>query len=470
MQRPRFCHKPGMSANVPSVPKEPDQPLELRGGDIDQLFTPLNDFSKIALAVSGGADSICLLLAFHDWASRSGWDGTCEVLTVDHQLRSESREEAGFVKRLSSTLGIPCFVLDWSGEKPSSGVQEAARNARYQLMASHIAVSGSEVIVLAHHLDDQAETFLDRLTRGSGISGLSAMAPDEPFGPHGLRLIRPFLEVPKDRLVATLKARNQAWREDPSNQDEKYKRSRLRKISNGLKEEGLSAERIAATARQLRRSRAALESMLAHIFFDHVEEHPAGPLRVQMQSYQGLAEEFRLRLLILMIERTTGRLHQPKLRKIEALDQRILAENSGRQTLGGAVIASNQDTVFIWKEVGREPPEALLEVTGSGCWDNRFFYRIETGDAQNSHRQPLSLGPLFRAPVDRQLVVWPQGWPKDAFECAPVFWVGKSPLCVQSDASLIGQDTNRPSQDITLQRIPVPPKLAGNYRTDLEGT
>ncbi|WP_420413430.1 tRNA lysidine(34) synthetase TilS [Roseibium sp.] len=459
-----------MSANVPNAPEKPVQYSELRDGDIDQLFASFKDFSEIALAVSGGADSTCLLIAFHDWVSRNNWDGTCEVLTVDHQLRPESSQETGFVQDLCNSLGIPCFVLKWKSEKPASGLQEAARDARYQLIADHLSQSGSEAVVLAHHLDDQAETFLDRLTRGSGIYGLGAMAPDEPNGPAGLRLIRPFLDVPKESLIATLEARNQSWCEDPSNQDHKYKRSRLRKISGLLAEEGLSTKRIATTARQLRRTRAAIESVLAHIFFDHVEEHPAGPLRIQKHVFTAQAEEFRLRLLILMIERVTGRSHLPKLRKIEALDQWILAQKNGRQTLGGAMLEIKRDAILVWKEVGRARPATLEAISGSGCWDNRFLYRIGALDANYLNETELCLGPLYNAPVDRQSLPWPKGWPKEAFECSPVFWTGNGAVCVRSAASLFWQDTYGGQCDITLQRIPFPPKLAGNYRTDLEGS
>ncbi len=459
-----------MSAKVPNVLDDQGQPLKLSDGEIDQLFAPLKSFSKIALAVSGGADSICLLLTFNEWKSRSHWAGSCEVLTVDHQLRAESRSEAGFVETLSEELGNPVFVLSWVDEKPSSGVQEAARDARYKLMANHLAQSRSEVVVLAHHLDDQAETFLDRLTRGSGVFGLSAMAPDEQNGPENLRLLRPFLEVPKSRLVKTLEDRGQPWCEDPSNGDLKYKRSRLRQIAEHLSAEGLTPHRIATTAKQLRRTRAALESVLAHIFFDHVEEHSAGPNRLAKDAYKEQPEEFRLRLLILMIERVTGRIHQPKLRKIEALDRWIMADGKGRQTLGGTVLDVSRDRITAWKEVGRIPPKILDGVSGSGCWDNRFNYFIGSENTGMEGVLPLCLGPLFNAPIDRQTVPWPQGWPKEAFDCSPVFWTDKGPVQVRSAASLVWQNSYREMIDIGIQRVPFPQKMAGNYRSDLEGT
>jgi len=457
-----------MNANVPSVPDRPGDRNPLQADDISQLFLPLNSFSKIALAVSGGADSTCLLVTFADWRVRSGWTGQCEVLTVDHQLRPESRQEACFVQALCAASGLPCTVLDWSGEKPSSGVQEAARDARYRLIADHIATSGAEVLLVAHHRDDQAETFLDRLTRGSGLAGLSSMAQDERNGPFGLRLIRPFLDVPKEQLIATLKDREQRWCEDASNANLKYKRSRLRTISSLLAAEGLSADRISTTVRQLRRARTALDAALAQIFMEHVEEHSAGPLRINSLAYSDQAEEFRLRLLIAMIERVTGQAHQPKLRQIEALDQWILSQKTGRKPLGGAMFELKDPAILVWKEVGREAPVTLEKVTGTGSWDNRFIYTVGSDEDVQSDGKGLCLGPLCCAPVNRKVMVWPDGWPKEAFDCSPVFWSGSCPVRVRPVAPLIWHDKSGGVRDISLQRIPVPPKFGGNYRMDLE--
>jgi tRNA(Ile)-lysidine synthase len=470
MLRRRFCHKRGMNAKVPSVRNQPDPYSGLTDREIDQLFHSLNNFSKIALAVSGGGDSVCLLIAFCEWRSRRNWEGACEVVVVDHQLRPESSQETCFVRELSEQHGLHCHILKWTDDKPETGVQEAARDARYQLIAKQTAVSGYEAVLLAHHLDDQAETFLDRLTRGSGLNGLGAMASYELEGPAGLRLLRPFLGVPKSRLLATLEDRGQKWCEDPSNKSLKYKRSRLRSISSTLAEEGLSPSRISTTARQLRRAREALETVLAELFRQHVEDHPAGPAKTSALMLRAQSEEFRLRLLILMIERVTGRVYQPKLRKIEALDHWILNNKAGRQTLGGAVLEMKRDTLFVWKEIGRSPPVVLENLCGEGKWDARFLFDVQATEGAPPNGMTVSLGPLFNAPVDRRQISWPNGWPKEAFESAPVFWIGNGPVGVRSAASLIWHDARRGGYEISLQRIPVPAKLAGNYRTDLEGS
>ncbi|MDN3720773.1 tRNA lysidine(34) synthetase TilS [Roseibium salinum] len=219
-----------MNGAVHNVPDEPVEPEGLPADEADFFIfraeilfkTGARCFGRSGFAWPAGS-------FFSEWRERVSWQGDAEVLCVDHGLRPESAAEAEFVAGAAAEHGLSCRILRWTGEKPASNIQDEARRARYRLFADHMAQSGAEALVLAHHMDDQAETFLDRLTRGSGLSGLSAMAADEPHGPQGLRLLRPFLNLRKERLEASLRERGLSWCLDPSNQDPKYKRSRLRK-------------------------------------------------------------------------------------------------------------------------------------------------------------------------------------------------------------------------------------------------
>ncbi|MEP3049157.1 MAG: tRNA lysidine(34) synthetase TilS [Roseibium sp.] len=448
---------------MPNAPELRIEPAGLSASEIDQLFAPLKPFDRIALAVSGGSDSICLLRLFHDWHTRSGWSGACEVLTVDHGLRLESVEETIFVQELSISLGYACSILRWSDGKPQTGVQEAARQARYRLFAKHMSASGTEALVLAHHKDDQAETFLDRLTRGSGVFGLGAMSVDERGGAEGLRLLRPLLDVSKARLVESLKLRNQPWCEDPSNDSTKYKRSRLRKIAGLLADEGFSQDRILTTVRQMRRTRNALEFVLADTFTRLVEDHPAGPLRLAMDAFRKLPEEIRLRLLVLVIQRVTGKPYLPRLKKIEALDRNILSQKKVRQTFGGAVVERDDKHLCVWKEAGRSPPTTLVDVSGCGTWDDRFDFDVKPSNQKTSGCGVLMLGILRNAPVKQR--DWPvlQGWPKEAFASSPVFWCSNGILSIDSESALFITGAVVEPFVIKLNRIPFPPNLAGNY-------
>ena len=178
----------------------------------------------LLLAVSGGADSLSLMVLCDEWMKRNKIPLTLHVASVDHGLRPEAAEECSYVKRLAEERGLTHVTLVWGGEKSHSNLQGEARVARYRLMADYAQSIGCRHIAIAHHQDDQAETLLMRLIRGSGVTGLAAMRPLQPFG--AVSLVRPLMAFPKARLKASLVARSLRWVEDPSNQSRDYTRVR----------------------------------------------------------------------------------------------------------------------------------------------------------------------------------------------------------------------------------------------------
>jgi|GEM_PF-106429 len=455
--------------NVPDEPVEPQLELQLDGlpaEDVDFLFSGLKSFSRLTLAVSGGADSLSLLVLFSEWSRRAAWQGTADVVCVDHRLRAESADEAAFVARKAAECGLAGHILSWDAAKPAGNLQQEARRARYLLIAGHMSRTGAEALLLGHHLDDQAETFLDRLTRGSGLSGLSAMAADEADGPHGLRLLRPFLSVPKARLEASLLERGLTWCTDPSNRDPKYKRSRLRRIMTLLAEEGLTADRIAQTAGNLRRARHALEKTVRDLAARLVTEHPAGPLKMRRDGYRETEEDLRLRLLSHTVGRVTGERPRIRLRKLQALDAALLAEEGCRQTLSGALFQADGDTIGIWKEPGRVPPETQPVTETAGIWDNRYRYSLPSDALLTEFAGRLLIGPLCRAPVQAKEITWPDGWPKEAFDCSPAIWTAEGdifPVSVSAEFQIGNSDK---VVALDLERMPIQGKLEANYLDD----
>lgn len=197
----------------------------------------LAPYRSLLLAVSGGPDSVALMLLCAAWRARSAH--AIAVATVDHGLRATSRSEAVQVGDWARALGFSHSLLTWEGEKPSSRIQERARSARYGLLAACAEQIGADAIVTAHHADDQAETILFRLTRGSGVTGLAGMSPISKFG--RMALLRPLLSLTKAQLVEICERRRHAFFQDPSNADETYARARLRKLMPLLAAEGLDA-------------------------------------------------------------------------------------------------------------------------------------------------------------------------------------------------------------------------------------
>ena len=203
-------------------------------------FAPFESRPVLAVAVSGGRDSLALALLAHDWASAR--QGRVQALIVDHGLRPASAAEARLTQERLAALGIAAEILVWSGAKPVSGVQEAARQARYRLLFEACRRHGILHLLLAHHADDQAETVAMRAARNSGPDGLAGMAALVEH--RDARLLRPLLGVSRARLTATLEARGVGWIDDPSNEDRRFERVRVRQdgasVSDAADREGSS--------------------------------------------------------------------------------------------------------------------------------------------------------------------------------------------------------------------------------------
>jgi tRNA(Ile)-lysidine synthase len=234
----------------------------ISAAEVDALFAPLKGAKSLLIAVSGGPDSTALLLMAAEWAKRRGKTAIAAA-TVDHGLRPESAEEAKVVAALCRKLGVEHRTLLWKGAKPSSRLQERAREARYRLLVDHAKAIGADAILTAHHADDQAETVLFRLLRGSGVAGLRGM--DATTARNGVMIARPLIGLKKKSLVAFARARGVAFVDDPSNADPRFARARLRALLQRLGDEGLDAESLDRLARRARETEEALAHLTAEV-------------------------------------------------------------------------------------------------------------------------------------------------------------------------------------------------------------
>lgn len=322
-----------------------------------QLFAGLKSAPALVLAVSGGPDSVALMWLAARWQRGLARGPLLTVVTVDHGLRPEAAREAREVKRLATELGLPHRTLRWRGAKPKTGLPAAAREARYRLLVQAARAAGASHVLTAHTRDDQAETMLMRLVRGSGLAGLSAMARLSER--DGIVLARPLLDVPKSQLIATLKRAGIGFADDPSNRDTNFTRPRLRALLPQLAAEGGDARSLARLAARLARANAAVEVLAdgAERFLrlrDRGDASHAGIRSFEASAFALLPEEVRLRLLLRAIN-ALGHEGPAELGKVEtllaALDQAIAigpgarrrAGANGRailkQTLAGALIS-----------------------------------------------------------------------------------------------------------------------------------
>jgi len=321
----------------------------ISAAEADALFASLREAPALVLAVSGGPDSTALLWLIARWRKTLRKKPKLLAVTVDHGLRTEAKREAAQVGKLARKLGVLHRVVRWRGAKPQSGIQAKARHARYALVGAEAQKIGARHVVTAHTLDDQAETVLMRMARGSGLSGLAGMARESRLG--DLNLVRPLLDIPKMRLIATLKAAKVGFAEDPSNVDPKFTRPRLRRLTAALATEGLDARRFATLAKRLGRADGALEAE-ADVIMASLGTQSEGATVVRVSDFAGLPAEIALRLLGRAITRW-GNEGPVELGKLEALfDATLVAiqnpsKTTFRRTLAGAIVSIDRNKLNI---------------------------------------------------------------------------------------------------------------------------
>ena len=289
-----------------------------------------------AVAVSGGGDSMALMHLLCDFARKQGHP-LPSVLTVDHGLRRSSAKDAERVVLWARRLGLAAQVLTWRGKKPKTGIEAAARDARYRLMGSFLAEHKIGTLFVGHNQDDQAETFLLRLARGSGLDGLAGMQARAPWPVEGfpqLMLARPMLGFGRDSLRAYLKIKGQAWLDDSMNQDLAFDRVKMRKAQVVLAEAGLTTARIAAAAAHLARARESLDVMTAAVLGRAVKKREGKGLLLDAAALTAAPREVGLRALAAALMAVGGETYRPRFESLERLYDRIAGGGLG----GGATL------------------------------------------------------------------------------------------------------------------------------------
>lgn len=397
---------------------------------------PFEARPHLAVAVSGGPDSLCLSLLLQRWVRSR--HGRITALTVDHGLRPESAAEARQVRSWLAAQGIAHRTLRWDrgADAPplGGGLQAAAREARYRLLGTACRKLGILHLALAHQRDDQAETFLLRLARGSGLDGLAAMAAAGDR--DGIRLLRPLLPVPRSRLAATLRARRQEWIEDPSNANTAHARIRMRRLLPSLAETGVTAARLAETSAALGRARQSMEDAVAELLSAAVEIDPAGYLWLDPAALAGAPAEVSQRALARCLMAIGGGAYGPRLERLLRLHGQIAAGRLGAgATLGGCRIVSLKGRLLICRELAAVEAACALAAQAAQRWDGRFIVALGGGNQKTGRFQLAALGAAgYRAILALQPELRRHRIPAMARPVLPALWragkAGKGPIAV----------------------------------------
>jgi tRNA(Ile)-lysidine synthase len=440
--------------------RSPPLTLDELRSDFERLL-----IGPLALAVSGGPDSMAMTHLIATWAAEPGVAARqCMgpvpliVLTVDHRLRMESAAEAAWVEGEATRLGLPHATLVWDEPKPSSALQATAREARYRLIDDYLErelregrVPVKRRICVAHHEDDQAETVLMRLARGSGLDGLSGMRDMEHVssadGASGYTIVRPLLRTPKARLIATLEAAGLSWKDDPSNRASKFERVRVRQALETLRGLGIEPAEIGRSAWRLSRARRAVIAGAEAAASRAVKLHRGLFAEVDAGYLAELPDEYAVRILAHLLRAFGGSAPSARLSQIEQLATRMILpvgapDRTRAETLGGCRITHDGAGLLrIWREWGRDGlPVLELQPGTQKIWDRRFSVALGAGETEPADVRALGLdniawiGEVGGSPELERLRV-----PGDAVSTLPSFWRGGRLVAVPSLSSAAGE-------------------------------
>ncbi|SFV27107.1 tRNA(Ile)-lysidine synthase [Devosia crocina] len=336
------------------------------------LFAPVAGEGALGLAVSGGPDSLALMVLAARWANALENAPRLFVYSLDHGFRPEAADEVAMVGREAARLGLEFRPLSWPGERPETGLQEAARQARYQLIGAAMIMDGANVLLTAHHRADQAETILMRLAHGSGLDGLKGITALSEV--EGVRIFRPLLDAEPSALAAVVKDAGLAPAHDPSNESDDYERVRWRKLLPALAREGLDSAALSRFAVRMAEADEALAQLASAAFSELVRFDGFGAASLSITPLTQLGPAVGRRVLSRILAVVGGRQKPRALGQVERLFEQIANHTLPKgTTLLGTVIRIKDDCVVIAREPGRALPEGMiLPPQAALVWDDRF--------------------------------------------------------------------------------------------------
>lgn len=355
--------------------------------EVDAVFHGLAGISRVAVAVSGGSDSMALLRLAHEWAK----PGTSILaLTVDHGLRDASADDAAQVAAWCAALGIFHNTLRWSGLKPVTGIQAKARKARYDLMSAWCHDHAVGVLLTGHTLNDQAETVMMRQHRTNSSKSLASIWPENQW--QGIRLVRPLLGIERVTLQKHLRALGQRWLDDPSNDDPRFERVRVR-----LAMPANAVVDLASVAGQAQERVRAASLALRRWISLHAGISTYGVVELDRLALACAEISLQRDVLAWAVAVAGGGPDGLVVESVAGLTDWATAKPAGRRTLGGALVALRKSQILVVREAGRvDPAWKAVGTDGSLLWDKRFCVKALSG----AYVGPMGSPPRLARPED----------------------------------------------------------------------
>ena len=363
---------------------------------------------RIGIAVSGGGDSVALLHLFARWSAQTGHP--ISAVTVDHQLRDESGDEAHGVAQLCKSLGVSHDILTWERPVEAGNLAATARDGRYALMAQWAQANGVGGIALGHTADDNAENFLMRLGRSAGIDGLAEM--EFRFVRHGISWARPLWQQGREELREYLRRRNVAWVDDPSNDDPRYTRTKVRRLLPKLAQAGITVDNIHHSAFALRQAQGALAHYTRQEAAAHVRQD-MGDLLFPLHIHPPIPGDIERRLVARALQWVGSNPYPPRKMFAGVLAHELAQQQ--RKTVAGCLIIKRKGHFRIIREYNAVKDLSCLT---DAVWDTRW--RLNGPHAADL--QVRALGEAVTLLPDWRKI----GLPRPTLMASPAVWRGEN--------------------------------------------
>ena len=340
--------------------------VKITNQDFEAKMRELRVNSDIAVAVSGGPDSLALMHLSNRYALNNNINLT--VLSIDHGIRAESSKEIVWLKKVAKKNKINFYSTKLKKKINSSNTLSKARTLRYEALSKYCNKKKIKFLLTAHHLDDEIENFLMRLVRGSGIKGLSSLKVKSRYKNTKLILVRPLLEYSKKSLIQYLSEQKQSYINDRTNYNNKYDRSRIRKLSQQLIQEGLSKVRFKNVLKNLKNANNAINTAVSNYLEEQVKLNEKKIISFRSQEFIILPEEIQHRVLVKLC-RFAGKSNKvPRSRSVQELINSIVKEKSFKRTLNSCTFVGQKGVVNIHSENNISKPNKTKNLAISKNW------------------------------------------------------------------------------------------------------
>ena len=360
-------------------------------------FAPLPVDSRLALAVSGGPDSMALAYLTKRWCDDNKAPPPMAFI-VDHALRPESASEAEEVRNRLESMGVPAEILRWEHPLVAARLHVQARKARYQLLLNACRKHGISTILLGHQREDQAETILMRFAKGTGIDGLAGIAAESAM--DGIRILRPLLTVSKQQLIATCVDASVPYVTDPSNSLEKFARGRLRRVMPLLADEGLTVDRLTDCGVRAREARDALDFYTSEFLKQHSRQDAYGVIALDKEKLCNLPRAIALRSLSLALQTIHAEDYAPLHASLSVLlDALQNEEPMPPRTLNGCLVGCRKNQIVMSREPASVTENVTIRVGESVTWDGVWRVTLAAGSGSDIY-QVRALGQAQHEVID----------------------------------------------------------------------